>query len=348
MRILRLLRFVLILLPLVTAPASFAQGPAEEPGNFLRKHAAFTPAEFGTLEGGQPVSKILDSKSGTEVAPLGVGRVAVPLDFFLDKYRDIANFKKAPEVLQIAKFHTPPVLADLDGLTLERSEIESLRKCRVGDCALKMSAEMIEGLQKGVNWGAQDYEAQVNRVYRQELLDYVRGYLVAGNARLVVYHDKKRPAQLADECASIVTASPYLAEYVPAFRAHLLEFPSPGLQDSEDFLYWSKERFGYKPVVSISHVTIHRLTRAGHNAAVIASKQIYASHYLSASLGLSAFVETGSPAGAYLVYLNRSRTDLLQGMFSGVIRFFLRRRVLDGLDKYQRLTKEKLERAYRG
>ncbi len=143
-------------------------------------------------------------------------------------------------------------------------------------------------------------------------------------------------------------ASPYLAEYVPAFRAHLLAFPRPGLADSEDFLYWSKERFGYKPVVSITHVTIQRLRReGGHGAAVIASKQIYASHYFAASLGLSAFVETGAPAGAYLVYLNRSRSDLLQGMFSGVIRFFLRRRVLDGLDKYQRLTKEKLERDYR-
>jgi hypothetical protein len=48
-----------------------------------------------------------------------------------------------------------------------------------------------------------------------------------------------------------------------------------------------------------------------------------------------------------LMYLNRSRADLPLGFFSGLIRYFLRRRVLDGTDKYLRLIKERLESEYR-
>jgi hypothetical protein len=331
---------------LMIAPAASAQAGADEPAGFLRKHAAFSGAEFAALGRNEPVSKILQSKNGTEVAPFGAGRVNVPLDFFLEKYRDIASFKKAPEVLQIGKFGKVPAISDLDGLTLEHSEIESLRKCRVGDCAFKMSSQMIESVHRNVNWNAPDYEVQATRAYRQVLLDYVTSYLSGGNAQMVVYHDGKTPQPLARGFASIVEDSPYLAEYVPAFRDYLLRFPKTALPSSEDFVYWSKERFGYKPVVSLSHVTIYR-THDEVNRAVIASKQIYANHYFSASLGLSAFIETGAGGqGAWLLYLNRTRSDLLQGFFGGMIRFFVRRRVPEGLDKYQRQVKQKLESAY--
>jgi hypothetical protein len=39
--------------------------------------------------------------------------------------------------------------------------------------------------------------------------------------------------------------------------------------------------------------------------------------------------------------------DLLQGAFSGLKRFFIRRRLLDGMEKYLRLVKQRLEAEYR-
>jgi hypothetical protein len=54
----------------------------------------------------------------------------------------------------------------------------------------------------------------------------------------------------------------------------------------------------------------------------IASKQIYAMHYFDASLGLTLLVRDPSapfPA-TYVVYLNRSRIDLFDGLFGGVAR----------------------------
>jgi hypothetical protein len=253
-------------------------------------------------------------------------------------------------VLQIGKFHSPPRLEDLDALTLGLDELETLKRCRTGDCGLKMTAEMIERLHKEVNWTAPDWQRLAMSVYRRVLFDYVRGYLEKGPAALAVYHDKPEPLRLADELSSILQASPYLGQYLPELNRYLISFPNGRLPESENFLYWSQEKFGFKPVVSVTHVTICKVARGSATSYVIVSKQIYADHYFTGSLGSAAFVDKDRQrpgADAYLIYLNRTRVDLLQGLFSGLKRFFIRRRVLDGTDKYLRLVKQRLEDEYR-
>jgi len=61
-----------------------------------------------------------------------------------------------------------------------------------------------------------------------------------------------------------------------------------------------------KALVNVLHVTFYR---ASPSVTVIATKQIWASHYYDGSLGITVLVDA-SP-GTYLVYLNRSRIDLL-------------------------------------
>jgi len=99
-----------------------------------------------------------------------------------------------------------------------------------------------------------------------------------------------------------------------------------------EFLYWSTESFGLKPVASITHVFIY--VQPGR--VVTASKQLYASHYFDASLGLAAALEDRSDPstpGMFLVYLNRSRIDLLGGFFGDLRRAILRGRLRDGMRK---------------
>ena len=57
-------------------------------------------------------------------------------------------------------------------------------------------------------------------------------------------------------------------------------------------------------------------------AYAIASKQIYAMHYFDASLGVTLLVPdtAASPPSTYVVYLNRSRIDLFDGLWGGVAR----------------------------
>jgi hypothetical protein len=217
------------------------------------------------------------------------------------------------------------------------------------DCGLKMTAEMIERLQgskldrTGLAAAGHDRLPACSLRLRQRLSR-------EGQAALAVYHDKPEPLRLADELRSILEASPYLGQYLPELNTYLISFPNGRLPDSENFLYWSQEKFGFKPVVSVTHVTIYKVARGSATSYVIASKQIYADHYFTGSLGSAAFVDRDRQrpgADAYLIYLNRTRVDLLQGLFSGLKRFFIRRRVLDGTDKYLRLVKQRLEDEYR-
>lgn len=72
------------------------------------------------------------------------------------------------------------MLEDLQGLTLEKRDVEDLKRYSVGDCKLKMSDAMIERFRREVDWTAPDYRLQATRLYRQMLLDYVRDYLTVG------------------------------------------------------------------------------------------------------------------------------------------------------------------------
>ncbi len=341
--------FCSLLYMLAAAAGLLAQGQQDQPNAFLRKYAGLSQEQLAALDRGEVIAKVLDSSQTTLIPPFAAVRVKMSPDFFVEKYSDIVTFKKSKEVLQIGKFHSPPRLEDLDGLTLDDSEVESLRKCKVGDCSLKLPAAMIDRFRKEMNWAAPEHNRQAIMIFRSALLDYVRDYLARGNAVLVTYVDKRYPVKLADEFRLLLQDSPYVLENTPELYAYLGDYPENRPAAAEDFIYWSKEKFGYKPVVSITHVTIYRIAGQGSRPAVIASKQIFANHYLTASLSLSAFAEKipGDPGGGYLFFLNRSFVDLPQGLLGGLIRYLVKRRVLDGLDKYVRLIKERLEAEYR-
>ena len=73
-----------------------------------------------------------------------------------------------------------------------------------------------------------------------------------------------------DEFAGLLKNSPYLGEIVPGLPEHLRAFPSSALPGAEDFLYWSKEKFGLTPSITVTHVTA---TRDAIGNAVIASSR---------------------------------------------------------------------------
>jgi hypothetical protein len=70
--------------------------------------------------------------------------------------------------------------------------------------------------------------------------------------------------------------------------------------------------FGFRPMLNLTQVTVHRQSAS---VVVIQSRQIRASHYYDGSLGYTVLVDAPG-SGTYLVYLNRSRIDLLRGRFA--------------------------------
>jgi hypothetical protein len=311
---------------------------------FLQKRLKFTEANLASLDRGEPVARVLRTKEKGEIAALGVVRVPVSAELFISAFRDIVHFKKASSVLQIGKFSNPPRLEDLNGLTLDSCCLDAIKNCEAGACAMQMSSEMMESFRGELDVHARDYETRANSLARRILLDYVKAYLQVGNPALVEYKDQGRGVRLANEYRSLLEQSHLLTDYAPEFQKYLEDFPKASSPEVEDFIYWSKEKYGLKPVLSITHVAIYKRTLGDRTEVLVASKQLYANHYFDGSLGLTVFVEGNERTApcSYLLYLNRSRIGALRGFFAGLKRSVIGPQIRQGLGTNLMLVKRRL------
>jgi hypothetical protein len=335
----------------ILAMEMVGQSLPQEPSIVLDRSLGFSASDLTALETGQVLVKLPETTETREIAAFAIARVDVPTDFFIEKFRDIVTFKKSKHVLQIGKFGNPPRLSDLAGLNLDQADIDAIKRCKVNNCDLKMSATFIERFQREVDWSSPRYRDRVTELMQQMLFEQLQQYLKAGNPALVKYDDKSSALKLGDEMRSLLKPVSYMYGYAPAFQKHLEDYPltSPGsISDFEDFFYWSKEEFGMKPVITMTHVTIYK-RRPGGSDVMIASKGIYASHYIESSLGLTSLVrnENAQPARSYLIYVNRSRTDALRGMFARMKLSLVSGRIRDGAKKNMEVIKTRLEAEYR-
>ena len=75
-------------------------------------------------------------------------------------------------------------------------------------------------------------------------------------------------------------------------------------------------------------------------AAAAVSRQVYASKYFDASLGLTLLLQGDAGERAtYVVYINRSRIDALDGWFGAVKRTMVRSRTRSGMKPTKSGTK---------
>ena len=275
------------------------------------------------------------------MAALGAIRINVPRDAFLSRYRDIENFKRGPEILEIGRFSSPPTLSDLGPLTLTRQDVD-LHDCRVADCDIRLPAQVIVRFQKEIDWKRADADGHAAALFKEVLLEHVRAYVFGEPGRMTEYDDDKRIVRPVEDFAGLMKNSPYVGSFVPGLSEHLLHYPSQPLPGAEDFLYWSKEKFGLTPFVTVTQVTI---ARVGSTNSVIASKDVYSSRYFDASLTLTVASDAArTPSAFYLVYVNRSRASALKGTLAGLRRAIVERRVKSGLEEQLRNLKVRLER----
>jgi hypothetical protein len=307
---------------LVVGAATSAGGSATAAQTFLRTNFAITDEDLAHLNAGRVVSRTLPSSDSREVATLGVIRMAVTPAFYISRLADIIGFKRDEAVLQIGTFSDPPVVGDMAAMALDESDTRSLRNCRVGDCGIQLPAAAIQRFQSEVNWQAPDAAQQANALVRHVLVAYAAEYLKHGGAASMKYADVSPETDMGHEFATLVEPpGPGLNQF-PGLIQHLLTYPAGVSRDITDRLYWSKELVRSRGVVSITHLSVAHLPEDAVPEYAVASKQIYASHYFDASLGLTVLVpdRSGKTPATYVVYLNRSRIDLFNGFFGGITR----------------------------
>jgi hypothetical protein len=308
---------------------------------YLTRTVRLTDQERRTLLGGAPVTKLLDADPGTEVAVFGAVWVAAPPAYYARAVSDIEQFERGNNFQVTKKISNPPQLQDFAHLDLPTDDVRDLRACRVGDCEMKLSQLALDRVRKAVDWSRPTAKADVEQVARQLALDYVNAYQEGGNSRLAVYRDDARPRFVATEFESLVNRMPELTNYLPEIRRYLLEYPKYTLPQSTSFLYWQKATFGLKPTIRINHVVIAEAPEG----VVVASKQLYASHYFWTALELRVVLPDPSRGqGFWFVNVNRSRSDGLSGFVGRLIRGKVQGEARNGMEAALKVTKTTLER----
>jgi hypothetical protein len=279
------------------------------------------------LSAGAAVVDVLPARDG-DVAVFGAAKIRVGSGRLAAWIRQIEDLQRGSHVPVAGRFSDPPRLEDLDRLVLDKNDLADISDCERGDCGLKLSGDEIDRLRRRIAVSGEQWEPAVQAEFRWIMLDRATTYLARGNAGMATYEDRDSPVSpatqfeaVAERMSGVMPADPGVVEY-------LRRFPDDRREDVESFLYWSKEELGGgKPIITITHVSMIPTLRETQTEMIVASKQVFATHYLSASLSLTSVTMPSRSGDQYLLYTRRSHVDLLQGFWGGLTRRIVESRI---------------------
>ena len=304
-----------------------AVGPPPDPLSSLAPDGFLDAKKQADLLAGAAVVDVLPAHDG-DVSIFGAAKIRVGNERLTAWMRQTEDLQRGPYVPIAVRFSDPPRLQDLDGLFLDRSDLDDIRACERGDCGLKLSGDEIDRLRRRIAMAGGQWQSAVQGEFRSVMFDRVITYLARGNDGMAPYEDHDRPVSPGVEFEGIVTRMSRERLANSGVADYLRRFPNTRRDDVESFLYWSKERLGSgKPIITITHVSLLQAVHDAQTEMVIASRQVFATHYLSASLSFVS-ITTPMPSGdRYLVYTRRSHVDVLVGFWGGLTRRIVESRI---------------------
>jgi len=175
-------------LGLVLSLAIGAQS-AGNPFAFFRPTVDVGDQDRQQLDRGEPVVRLLPAQE-RQIAIFAAIRVSADGDRLVAWMRQIAALKKSAYVHAIGRFSDPPVPGDLSALSLDDDDLDDIRRCRPGDCAMKLTGAEMRELQQAAKVAGGAWRPALQEAFRQLVLQRVRTYLQAGGGRSVVTRTK--------------------------------------------------------------------------------------------------------------------------------------------------------------
>ncbi len=209
-----------------------------------------------------------------------------------------------------------PILAD---------DIREVPSCEIGRCDVKLPQEVIVELSR-IDPSAIRFDHEVEVVIKRWLYRYLSSYRNEGDTALVVYADKNPPQSLRDGLVRLMADAQVLGYRAPRLHGYVSGMAGRLPDGARESVIWSVERFGMRPLTTVTHAIVYRDVSADHGDVWVAIKLLYASHYLHASFQLMRVVEDRSAAepASYLVSVERL---LFDGKVRGVVRAIAERRL---------------------
>jgi hypothetical protein len=300
----------------------------------------FSTSDLADLRKGRVVKHGLETSYPAEIAVAGAIRVTAAPTAFVDAVRNIVEFKSNPDVIQIGRFSDPPELDDLRALTVGSEDFDAV-SCHVHDCGVRLPAEVIQRLPSEVDFKAPDLQPRAADWFKHALFTHVNAYWSGTPGRFLTYDDDAKPIRPANDFEGLMKNTPEIGALSAPLRDHLASFPSARMTGAEDFLYWSKEKFGIEPFITVTHVVI---VCPSEHMCLVASKDVYSSRYIDASLALTVTsVDAADPRAFYLAYMNRSRSSSLKGRLSSLRKSIAERRARGSLEETLKTLKSRFE-----
>lgn len=315
---------------------------AQQPGLTLRAYLApavtLSDAELAIIDRGRPVGKVLPSRNGAEIFVLGAIYVRATAAAYISRALDPSQLLTLPGYRGTGLIGEPPEASNFSGFTLEPDDIDDLKDCRPGDCAVQFPAAVMPELRAAARSANPSTAAVlVNNRTRLLAIDLVRQHRERGNAALPILNDEGRPADVAEQFQSLMRRFTSLALAPPDVTRFMLDYPNPGAgpPDVRSIFYWEKVVFGLKPTLRVTHAMAYRPAVPSPLGCVVAIKQLYASHYIRAAIDFTACLtapDRNGQTGFYLIAFKGSRQEGVTGLAGSLVRRIVVSRVRTALD----------------
>lgn len=295
----------------VFATRTYAKPPANLQ-KFLREVIKFSDADFAAVEKGEIVTRLLAATDKGEIAAFGILRASSTADVFERLARDPMRYHAMEGIEQMGMLSDPAGSADVAKLVFPKQDIDALKKCRPGSCDVKLTDDALERIAK-IDWSAKDANTRAEAACKQMIVDLATAYRGGGLKALGTMVDKKEPKSRAAEFHRLLKNSPYLYKYIPSFHAYIENYPAAKFKGATTQLYWMKDTFSPKPVISVCASSVARV----QGSVLIGCRQLTATHFFNAGLDITWGVPAEGGPGLYIVDIYRVRIDPPTGMLAG-------------------------------
>lgn len=257
-----------------------------------------------------------------------------------------ARLWSGKHVRHAVRFSTPPRIEDVAQLVLGSSDLDALRRCRPGDCDVKLSEVEIERVTTAIERAPTAWQAAAQEEFRRIIVDRAATYLARGRRSFQPWVDRSPPVDPQHAFEDVIRQMPLVTRRLPFLVSYFDEYPKTSHPELQSFLFWMETTYTPKPTVQIIHAATLGPGQDDRLApeVIVVWRQVYATHYVNALLSISALVrDERDPSRRYLVYVNRSKLDGLRGWLRGVKRHFVEGRVRQSAEALFEVQRQRIE-----
>jgi hypothetical protein len=296
----------------------------------LKDRLGVSAVEIARFTGGETVVWNVPGSVGNEIAGAGAIRTKGDLRRLVAWLKDIEAFMRAAGTVNVGAIGEPPTAADFARISFDDVNVSELSSCRPGQCDFRMPAKYIDRFQT-VDWKAGDAKARAAALTRDLLGEYVTAYQKGGDAALGAHHNQKSPNQIADQFQDMLRRATKVWDLAFPFASYLETFPKAAPAGTESRFYWTRDKVGFSPALTLHHVVLQQFP---DGRVLLADKQFYASRQIDVALMIALAIPNADHTSFDLIVSVKARADAVGGVAGRVLRGRIEKEMTEGLKVY--------------